>query len=154
MKIIKCNIIKFLKESKAWTLLHTITRGFLQWPHEPGLMEMRINSRPNKNENLWYLFEKKNGFWRIYIYETNMFGVHMIWNLLACICYTVFVYIWYASTPQPKSFPSHSIHTPKSIFLLYQYHEFSFLFGVLFLHTFMRSVGPHLENTHSCLCRF
>ncbi len=69
------------------------------------------------------------------VHIIRSFCMHMIWNLLACILwYAVFTYIWYASTPQPKSYPSRSIHTPKSIFFRINTTSFHFYF-VYYLYT-------------------
>ncbi len=57
-------------------------------------------------------------------YDTTFFGVHMKRSFhvhMICI------------------YPTTLIYTPKSIFA-YQYHEFLFLFAVLSIRTFMRSV--------------
>ncbi len=69
-------------------------------------------------------------------YNTH-FHEHMIWNLLACIWYAVFAY----DTHLPHNpNPTHCVaYTRQSQFFSYQYHEFSFLLGFLFIRTFMRS---------------
>ncbi len=106
---------------------------------------------------------RKNLLWRAY--DMHMLGVHiirsfhvqMIWNLLACILYAVFAYIWYEicwhayDTQFSHTYDTHSPHNPNpthcvaytchSQFLHINTTSFylEFLFGVLFIRTFMRS---------------
>ncbi len=64
-------------------------------------------------------------------YYMHVFGMHIIRSFHGHI-----IHIY--PTTLILVYPSRSICTPKSIFA-YQYHEFWFLFGILFIRTFMRS---------------
>ncbi len=84
---------------------------------------------------------RKNGLW--HIYDTNVFGLHIICS------FRVHMIRIYPILP--------IAYTRQSQFFAYQYHEFSFLYGVLFIRTFMRSrsnISLQVRNWVCFLPRF
>ncbi len=104
---------------------------------------------------------RKNGLWRIYATQCEGLGlwgrcVSYVRENCASYAHQQISYHMHAKT----AYYMHAKHvriicTPKSIFA-YQYHEFSFLFGVLFLCIFMRPGNmQHMQYIHVLyICQF
>ncbi len=105
---------------------------------QPDLIKVRINSMTNKNENWWYWCAKID--WRLY--ATRWVGLGLWGRCVSYVCKNCASYarqqIWYHMHAKTVFYMHiRIIYTPKSIFA-YQYHKFLVLFGILFIHIFMR----------------